>query len=251
FILFIMVKNKYRPKNASTKLDASGPKKTPIVSPHEFDGLIGFEEVKDFTLIKGRFGKKTKQVFKDGKLVEKKKRRKNRNRNKKKREKELKDNADVDKETIIESSKENTENASEKDISAKEVITNESKDLKKESLNTKQKKKNKKNKNKKRNISESSVDSATVIEVLTDESITEEETKMVEKSPSEKRKSNDENPLGVTAPTAKKARYNTSVYKGTAEGKKVDVSAWKDIFTPSIVMDALAELGFSQPTEIQ
>ncbi|XP_063863620.1 ATP-dependent RNA helicase DDX24-like [Scylla paramamosain] len=52
---------------------------------------------------------------------------------------------------------------------------------------------------------------------------------------------------------AKKVRYDSTTYHGARQGgiDKVDVSAWKEVFAPPPVLEALAELGFSQPTEIQ
>ncbi|KAG0724200.1 ATP-dependent RNA helicase DDX24 [Chionoecetes opilio] len=50
---------------------------------------------------------------------------------------------------------------------------------------------------------------------------------------------------------AKKVRYDSTIYHGTGQGDKVDVSAWEKVFTPPPVLEALAELGFSEPTEIQ
>lgn len=52
---------------------------------------------------------------------------------------------------------------------------------------------------------------------------------------------------------AKKVRYDSTTYHGAKQTgtDKVDVSAWKEVFAPPPVLEALAELGFSHPTEIQ
>lgn len=68
-----------------------------------------------------------------------------------------------------------------------------------------------------------------------------------------KKKVDDDNDGGSVCKKAKKARYDNATYHGCNESgkEKVDVSAWEDIFTPPEVLEALAELGFSTPTEIQ
>lgn len=71
------------------------------------------------------------------------------------------------------------------------------------------------------------------------------------KSSAKKRK-NQNKCMDDTKPT-KKVRYDNTAYHGARQSgtDKVDVSAWKEVFAPSPVLEALAELGFSQPTEIQ
>lgn len=58
---------------------------------------------------------------------------------------------------------------------------------------------------------------------------------------------------GLQAVLTKKARYDSTPYhkRGLVAKEKVDVSAWGNTFVPQPVLVALAELGFSQPTEIQ
>lgn len=59
---------------------------------------------------------------------------------------------------------------------------------------------------------------------------------------------------GRSAPAnTKKTRYDKASYHGTnqTEEKEVDISSWLSIYTPEPVTDAIAKLGFSEPTEIQ
>lgn len=81
------------------------------------------------------------------------------------------------------------------------------------------------------------------------EHVSDEEEELDEetetKEPSKKRKKQGNQPT-------KKARYdNTSYHAARRCTKDVDVSAWREVLTPPPVLEALAELGFSQPTEIQ
>lgn len=61
------------------------------------------------------------------------------------------------------------------------------------------------------------------------------------------------NPSGKGDQSSKKARYDSTIYHRAQHGMAagVDVSAWKEVCTPLPVLEALADLGFSQPTEIQ
>lgn len=69
---------------------------------------------------------------------------------------------------------------------------------------------------------------------------------------SKKRKAQD-SLSGKGNKSTKKARYDSTTYHRVNHSinGKVDVSAWKEVLVPLPVLQALSELGFSQPTEIQ
>ncbi|XP_023141649.2 ATP-dependent RNA helicase DDX24 [Amphiprion ocellaris] len=66
--------------------------------------------------------------------------------------------------------------------------------------------------------------------------------------PLEKVKSSQEK---VTKPPKKQAKNWTNAALCGSEDKNTDVSAWKDLFVPSPVLNALSSLGFGSPTPIQ
>uniref|UniRef100_A0AAQ5Z7N9 ATP-dependent RNA helicase n=1 Tax=Amphiprion ocellaris TaxID=80972 RepID=A0AAQ5Z7N9_AMPOC len=63
-----------------------------------------------------------------------------------------------------------------------------------------------------------------------------------------KKKSSQEK---VTKPPKKQAKNWTNAALCGSEDKNTDVSAWKDLFVPSPVLNALSSLGFGSPTPIQ
>uniref|UniRef100_A0A3Q1F8Q0 ATP-dependent RNA helicase DDX24 n=1 Tax=Acanthochromis polyacanthus TaxID=80966 RepID=A0A3Q1F8Q0_9TELE len=66
--------------------------------------------------------------------------------------------------------------------------------------------------------------------------------------PLEKEKSSKEK---VTKPPKKQAKNWTNAALSGSEDKNTDVRAWKDLFVPSPVLNALSSLGFGSPTPIQ
>lgn len=60
-------------------------------------------------------------------------------------------------------------------------------------------------------------------------------------------------PSGRGNQPTKKACYDSTTYHGVKNSveDKVDAPVWKEVFAPPPVLKALADLGFSQPTEIQ
>ncbi|KAM6968857.1 ATP-dependent RNA helicase DDX24 isoform 2-T2 [Tautogolabrus adspersus] len=55
----------------------------------------------------------------------------------------------------------------------------------------------------------------------------------------------------VTKPPKKHAKNWTNAALSGSDGKHIDMSAWKDLFVPSSVLNALSSLGFGSPTPIQ
>ncbi|XP_039992592.1 ATP-dependent RNA helicase DDX24 [Xiphias gladius] len=55
----------------------------------------------------------------------------------------------------------------------------------------------------------------------------------------------------VTKPPKKKAKNWTNAALSGSNDKNTDVGAWKDLFVPSPVLEALSSLGFGSPTPIQ
>ncbi|XP_042864614.1 ATP-dependent RNA helicase DDX24-like [Penaeus japonicus] len=238
---------------------------TPIDFTPEFDGLLGFEEIKACTLLKldRKRGKLKREVWKNGKIIKEKKQ--------KKKKKEV----TVNNEKKIEKSEGAPEKEKVKKKKKKEVAVDEENKVEKtESAPEKKKRKKKKKKkvtkaNGDSQVEKLDLDAAEDLGVGSEsqvDSTDQEGTSEVEdatnleevsgqseegdvKKTSKKRKTKSK---AAPAP-AKKARYDKAHYHGAnkAEETQVDVSAWMTICTPEPVTEALAKLGFSEPTEIQ
>ncbi|XP_060919469.1 ATP-dependent RNA helicase DDX24 isoform X1 [Labrus mixtus] len=55
----------------------------------------------------------------------------------------------------------------------------------------------------------------------------------------------------ATKPAKKQQKNWTNAALSGSDGKNVDMSAWKDLFVPSSVLNAMSSLGFGSPTPIQ
>lgn len=128
------------------------------------------------------------------------------------------------------------------------------------------KKKRKKNKKKKPSNSDTEEGSNTkiVIDAITEPKV-EDQTEKASKTNNSaeqleqtidrksKKRKKGKHTVGSQNTKNKKVCYDSTTYHGHGQTRKekVDVSAWEEVFVPSPVLDALADLGFSQPTEIQ
>ncbi|XP_050719053.1 ATP-dependent RNA helicase DDX24-like [Eriocheir sinensis] len=115
-------------------------------------------------------------------------------------------------------------------------------------------KKKRKNKKKKQNTKKKNKeDTAKLVESKLISDVSDEELDEESKTKSSNKRKKQRNPSDKGDQTGKKARYDSTTYHGAQHGMaaKVDVSAWKEVFAPLPVLEALADLGFSQPTEIQ
>ncbi|NXR02925.1 DDX24 helicase, partial [Sagittarius serpentarius] len=82
-----------------------------------------------------------------------------------------------------------------------------------------------------------------------------ESTLSMKDAPKKKKKKVDKNTASQEAlpsvPTSKKVKNWTAEVLSASADHKADVSAWKDLFVPEPVLQALSYLGFSAPTPIQ
>lgn len=118
---------------------------------------------------------------------------------------------------------------------------------------SKKKKKRKKKKKKKPSQESASQDSSNGLEKETtdeDDGVCVQELNGEQVKKGKKRKIE---PSKTEEVVQKRNKYDGTVYRGANQNgqEKVDVSEWEKVFVPSPVLEALSELGFSQPTTIQ
>ncbi|KAG7175795.1 ATP-dependent RNA helicase DDX24-like [Homarus americanus] len=205
----------------------------PVLSSLEFEGLAGFEEVSSCTLMKlSKQGQVQREVWEDGKIV------------KKKKEKERKENTAVGPECEIIS-----DTKKERKKKKKKTKTLNSGTQAQSNTDSSTSTIEGEDKNEGVNVHTTKVDTLK----KTGDVIQGEEANIPATKTTKKRKKQQPHiGINTTTPT-KKACYDraTCHKKDQLPTKKVDVSAWEEVFAPPPVLEALAELGFSQPTEIQ
>ncbi|XP_042206920.1 ATP-dependent RNA helicase DDX24-like isoform X2 [Homarus americanus] len=204
----------------------------PVLSSLEFEGLAGFEEVSSCTLMKlSKQGQVQREVWEDGKIV-------------KKKEKERKENTAVGPECEIIS-----DTKKERKKKKKKTKTLNSGTQAQSNTDSSTSTIEGEDKNEGVNVHTTKVDTLK----KTGDVIQGEEANIPATKTTKKRKKQQPHiGINTTTPT-KKACYDraTCHKKDQLPTKKVDVSAWEEVFAPPPVLEALAELGFSQPTEIQ
>nr|XP_027234786.1 ATP-dependent RNA helicase DDX24-like [Penaeus vannamei]XP_027234841.1 ATP-dependent RNA helicase DDX24-like [Penaeus vannamei]XP_027234910.1 ATP-dependent RNA helicase DDX24-like [Penaeus vannamei] len=211
---------------------------TPIDFTPEFDGLLGFEEIKSCTLLKfdKTKGKVKREVWKNGKIVKEKKQKK-----KKKKQAEAKQTEEVSEKNKIEKSEDASEKKKVKKKKKKKVIkTNTNSNVENLDLDAAEE-----IGESSENHTDSKLETPPILEEVGNQSKEDD----VKKTSRRKRKKKG----GLAPAKTKKARYDKASYHGTnqTEEKEVDVSSWLSIYTPEPVIEAIAKLGFSEPTEIQ
>nr|XP_045594873.1 ATP-dependent RNA helicase DDX24-like isoform X1 [Procambarus clarkii]XP_045594874.1 ATP-dependent RNA helicase DDX24-like isoform X1 [Procambarus clarkii] len=208
-----MGKNRGKAAKKSGAAGNSSLLSAPVSTSHEFEGLAGFEEITSCTLMKlSKRGPVKKEVWEDGKIVKKK----------------------------------NKKVAEVKELNIESELGSQTKKEKK--------KKKKKKKKKASDLGDKETDQNECMnEIPSEENIENLPDQEVGLSAVKKNKRKKQHKTGLEGTPAKKARYDSATFHGGKKGtiQKVDVSAWEKVFVPPPVLQALAELGFSQPTEIQ
>lgn len=200
---------------------------TPVKSSQEFEGLAGFEEISSCTILKlSKNGKVKREIWEGGKI-----------KKNKKKKKVMTLASYLESEPVSHSVRENKRKRKKKKPDSGSQETGQSKS---EDVAIAEYKENIEVSTETQNMSEAVVD-----EHFSEHKVCSQEGKM--------KKRKKQQTTGTQAAVTKKTRYdNTTYYRRDLVGKKkVDVSAWEALFVPHPVMEALAELGFSQPTEIQ